>query len=219
MEAQQQQHNLPVLFNCIDPIMKQFGEGTALDEQDFRKRLSAIERLMAPFPESTALAIQHAGWDNKHELGSILQRALTATSIKASANGNVATLTIVRQKNDEEDRTFTFNKHPLGAKGKLVMVPASPDRSLKLTGQNRLAFDALVKAVDDGNQAGITLPKTSESLSERCPVDRWLAEFTRMKSDGSDKAPDSSRRAFDRARNKLQTLGVVGFYNNLAWID
>ena len=65
------------------------------------------------------LAVQHAGWDNKHELGSIMQRALTATSIKASANGNVATLTISRQKNDEEDVSLTFNKHPLGAKGKL----------------------------------------------------------------------------------------------------
>ena len=224
MEAAQREHGLPVVLITIDPIMAAYGEGTALDEQDFRQRLTAIESMMAPFPEATALALQHAGWEGKHELGSIIQRALTATSIRATANADTAQLTIVRQKNDEEGRTLTFQKQSLGGKGKLVMVPAtiSKKNAASLSGQNRIAYDALVRAIDDGNQAGTTqppLPKSGQiSLSERCPVDAWRGEYERMRSDGSDTTPDSMRRAFDRARNSLKKAGVVSFYNNLAWV-
>ncbi len=221
MEAKQSEHDLPVVFACLDPIMKTFGEGTALDEQDFRKRLAMIESIMAPFTDATALVVQHAGWDGKHELGSIIQRALTATSIKAAITGDVATLTIVRQKNDEEGRVLTFRKQPLGDKGRLVMVrdDAAVAKVSQLTGQNKLAYDALVKAIDDGHQAGQTLPSLSEGLSERCPVDLWISEFTRFRSDGSDISSDSIRRAFDRAKRHLQALKIIGVYDNWAWID
>ena len=221
MEAKQSEHGLPVVFACLDPIMKTFGEGTALDEQDFRKRLAMIECIMAPFADATALVVQHAGWDGKHELGSVIQRALTATSIKAAITGDVATLTIVRQKNDEEGRVLTFRKQPLGDKGRIVMVPAaaSVTKSHRLTGVYKLAYDALVKAIDDANQAGQTLPKVSEGLSERVSVDLWISEFTRFRSDGSDIRPDSIRHSLDRAKRRLQALKIIGVYDNLAWID
>ncbi len=76
-------------------------------------------------------------------------------SIKATINGDIATLTIIRQKNDEEGRALTFQKQPLGGKGRLVMVPhdAAVAKASQLSGQNMLAYDALVRAVDDGHQA------------------------------------------------------------------
>ena len=220
MEAAQLEHGLPVVLNTIDPIMVAYGDGTALDEQDFRQRLTAIKSMMAPFPQATALAIQHAGWEGKHEFGSIMQRALTATSIRATANGDIAQLTIVRQKNDEEGRTLTFQKQSLGGKGKLVMVPAtiSKKNAASLTGQNRIAYNALVRAIDDGNQAGNTLPKLSEGLSARCPVDPWKNEYERMRSDGADIKADTIDRSVRRAKQDLQKAGIVGFYNNFAWI-
>ena len=220
MQAAQAEHAMPVVFSCLDPIMKVYGEGAASDEQDFRKRLTAIESMMSPFPEATAVAVQHAGWDGKHELGSILQRALTATSIKAAASGDIATLTIVRQKNDEEGRTFTFRKQPLGGKGKLVMIPdeSGGGDARQLTGQTRLAYDALVRAIDDGQQANNTLPSLSGGLSARCPVDLWKAEFKRFKSDGADIKADSFDRTFRRLKGELKKLGAVGFYDNYAWI-
>jgi hypothetical protein len=149
-----------------------------------------------------------------------MQRALTATSNRATANGDIAQLTIVRQKNDEEGRTLTFQKQSLGGKGKLVMVPAtiSKKNATSLTGQSRIAYDALVKAIDDGNQAGNILPKLSESLSERCPVDLWKTEYERMRSDGADIKADTIDRSFRRAKQDLQKAGIVGFYDNYAWI-
>ena len=191
-------------------------------EQDFRQRLASIENMMAPFPEAVALAIQHAGWSGQHELGSVIQRALTATSIRAKANDkdSVAQLTIVRQKNDEEGRTFTFQKHSLGRKGRIVMIPAtiSKQKAASLVGDSRIAYDALVRVIDDGNQAGNTLPRVSERLSARCPVHLWRAEYERMKSEGADTKADTIARTFRRAKKNLQSVGVVGFYDNLAWI-
>jgi hypothetical protein len=220
MQKAQAEHDMPVVFFCLDPIMAAYGEGTALDEQDFRKRLTAIDKIMAPFPDATALAIQHSGWDGKHELGSILQRALTATSIKAAVNGDIATLTIVRQKNDEEGKVFPFRKHPIGGKGKLVMIPdeSGGGNARQLTGQIKVAYDALVRTIDDGRQANTTLPPLSGGLSARCPVDLWKAEFKRFKSDGAEMKADSFDRTFRRLKGELKKLGAIGFYDNYAWI-
>jgi hypothetical protein len=218
LQAAEITYGLPVVLIVIDPIMAAFGDGTALDESDFRKRLRAIETLSAPFPKATALVVQHAGWEGKHELGSILQRALTATSIKATANKDGATLTIVRQKNDEEGAVLHFRKMSLGSKGKVVMVPEEAGASAGhgLTGQKKDALDALVKAVDTAEMTGQSLPSMSASLSARCPVDLWRAEFERFLSDGADIKRTAIDRAWRRAKRELKALGIIALYNNYA---
>jgi hypothetical protein len=217
LQAAETKYGLPVVLIVIDPIMAAFGEGSVSDENEFRKRLKAIESLRAPFSLATALVVQHAGWDGKHELGSILQRALTATSIKAASNGDVATLTIVRQKNDEEGKTLHFRKVSLGSAGKLVVVPEETGASGRgLTGQKKDAWDALVKAVDTAEMTGQSLPKKSENLSARCPVHLWKAEFARFLSDGADTGADTIARAFRRAKSELKALGIIALYDNYA---
>ena len=81
-----------------------------------------------------------------------MQRALTATSIKARGNGEIGTLEIVRQKNAKEGKPLTFKRRVLGPDGKIVLVPSTTVETTTLTGEERKCFDALVKAVDDGNQ-------------------------------------------------------------------
>ena len=158
MEAVQKRLALPVVNITIDPIMAAFGEGTALDEQDFRKRLKAIQDLTEPFPQATAIVAQHAAWTGKHELGSILQRALTATSIKAVVVEKAAALTIVRQKNDEEGKTLNFEIHPLGGKGRIVMVPSEAGNlASKLHGNNRIAYEAIVRAVEAKDKHAVAI--------------------------------------------------------------
>ena len=105
--------------------------------------------------------------------------------------------------------------------GRIVMVPAAASvaKAHRLIGTYKLAYDALVRAVDDANQAGQALPKVSDGLSERVSVDLWISEFTRFRSDGSDISSDTIRRSFDRAKGHLQALKIIGVYDNLAWID
>ncbi len=166
MEAAQREHNLPVVFSCIDPIMKAYGDGAAVDERDFRKRLLAIENMVAPFKTATAVAIQHAGWEGKHELGSILQRALTATSIRATSNGPIAQLTVIRQKNDEEGRTITFQKHALGDKGKLVMVQDQSGAKISKTGELSQNLSAMLRILSDAGPHGLAVDEWNEAARE-----------------------------------------------------
>ena len=49
-------------------------------------------------------------------------------------------------------------------------------------------------------------------------MENWREEFKRRVSDGADKNPDTFDRAFRRARDKLHDHGLVGFYDNEAWL-
>ena len=112
----------------------------------------------------------------------------------------------------------SIDRWPGGVRVETRLVECGDRAGTTLTGQNRIAYDALVRAIDDGEQAGTTLPKLSEGVSARCLVDLWRTEYGRFRSDGSDITSDSIRRAFDRAKGALKKAGVVGYYDNLAWI-
>ncbi len=209
---------LPIRNLTIDPIMKGFGEGSALDEEEMRKRVIAVEKLRAPHPEATAILSQHCSWTAEHEFGSIMQRALTSTSIKARGNGEIGTLDIVRQKNAKEGTPLTFRRIDVGPDGKIVLEPSTSVETTTLTGEERKCFDALVRAVDDGNQAETTLPAESGFVSARVRVDLWKREYVRTRSDGADIKADNISRTWRRYKNSLQAAGRVGFYNDYAWI-
>lgn len=219
MEQLTTKFDLPIRNLTIDPIMKGFGEGSAMDEEEMRKRVIAVEKLRAPHPAATAILSQHCSWAADHEFGSIMQRALTATSIRARGQGEIGTLEIVRQKNAREGDKLIFKRRDIGPDGKIALEPSTEVDTAALTGEERKCFDALVKAVDDAQQAGQnTLPSLSALLSARVRVDRWQREFKRMKSDGPDTKPDSILRAWRRHRNSLEAAGKIGVYDDYAWI-
>jgi len=219
MEQLTARFDLPIRNITIDPVMKGFGEGSAADEEEMRIRVIAIEKLRTPHLHATAILSQHCSWTAEHEFGSIMQRALTATSIRARGQGEIGTLEIVRQKNERESDKLTFKRRDIGPDGKIVLEPSTLVETRGLTGEERKCYDALVKAIDDAQRSGQnTLPPVSALLSARVRVDCWQREFKRMKSDGPDTKVGSIHRAWRRHKNNLQAAGKIGVYDDYAWL-
>jgi AAA domain len=138
--------DLPLRNLTIDPLMKVFGDGSANEDRDMRERILLIEKLRSPYPEATAILSQHCSWAAEHEFGSITQRALTATSIRAKGEGHTSTLELMRQKNASEGETLHFQSVTLGPDGKIVMQPClAANTTHKLT-ENETILYGIIEA-------------------------------------------------------------------------
>ena len=94
------------------------------------------------------------------------------------------------------------------------MVGAAPVMPLK--GMPKIALDALYEALAECGEvvpSGHIPPKT-----RTIPVVRWTSYFE-AKTMSDPTKPDSKRRAFVRASEKLQTLKIIGVWNDRVWVS
>ena len=154
LEQAEKDHDMPVRLIVIDPFMLAFGEGTAVDEEDMRARIVTIKALMKPFPHVTVLVIQHTAWEGKHELGSVIQRALTATSIKADSNETLAELGLVRQKNDEEGIKRVFRKQTFPGPGRITVIHDASGITFSGTDALTESQSVMLRLIDEGGSEG-----------------------------------------------------------------
>jgi hypothetical protein len=101
-----------------------------------------------------------------------------------------------------------------------VVVPSEGQAftSLELPGNTKSAYDALCETIIDCGQlrpGNDRIPPDKKA----CPAESWRTTFFRIKISNPDK-PDSRRRAFDRAAEKLENLGLIGLLMILCgWPD
>lgn len=85
----------------------------------------------------------------------------------------------------------------------------------KVAGNNKLALDALREAlIASGTKppASNHIPQNPDNLV--CPVEIWKTYFNKLKAG----EPDSKRRTFVRAVDKLQSSGIIGIWDDLVWL-
>lgn len=93
-----------------------------------------------------------------------------------------------------------------------------PNKRSRMTGAERIAFDALKDVLAEAGQTG--QGRTGQNVPENVPVvsgDLWREHAYRRGISGSDE-PDSKRKAFNRARESLISKGFVGAWDDLAWV-
>ena len=113
-----------------------------------------------------------------------------------------------------------------GEAGSCVIEPTEvPDQKKeKLPPQARLAFRYLHRALD--NHAQMPPPEVREGAGRRgpiegqsiCPVDVWQQVCQDSGGLADSDNPDTHRKAFVRARRKLETLGNIGVYRDWVWL-
>ena len=99
-----------------------------------------------------------------------------------------------------------------------VVVPAdSAGRFVaKPSGAARIALEALYEAIADFGEIGPTsshIPPRTRTI----PVVRWQ-DVCQAKTISDSAKPDSKRRAFVRASQKLQELKIIGVWNDRVWL-
>ena len=223
--------DLPVRMIGVDPFTKAF-KGSATEDQDMRRNLALIRTLNAPFPNATTVLVTHSGWADEHELGSIMQRALTSTSIQCRAQESVVSASVVRQKNGVSGAQFWFTVRPDDRAGMVSLIPRkAPEASAEgLPDNARMGWEALLEVVNlygsgDYQHLEFIKPPSQKfengaviKLSGGVSVDHWRDEYDRRRPDTTDVEPDTIRRGFIRAVKDLQKRGKVIVLDKVAQV-
>ncbi len=100
-----------------------------------------------------------------------------------------------------------------------VVVPAEKSETEagpRLGGKAKIALDHLERAIEDAGE----LPPASNHIPRTKRVVRkalWRGYCEKGSLTDSDK-PDSQTKAFNRAAEKLQELGIIGVWNDFVWV-
>jgi hypothetical protein len=90
--------------------------------------------------------------------------------------------------------------------------------SAKLTGDQRIAYEALCEAIlNVGQPAPVNFPVKTTPDKKVCPIAAWRTAYFVRRITGSDK-PDSKQKAFKRAADKLRNRGFIGVYDDIVWL-
>ena len=182
---------------------------------------------------ATIIVIHHSPLSDKDRpRGHSSLFAAADTAITVEQVGDQRTATVKYQRDGEEGQRFAFSLQQLEV-GKdkhmrpvtsCIVSPLDPEearRGKPLTGHEQVAYDALVKVADDiakaASDAGQRLDLNRTSA--KCPVPVWRQEFQRRQVDAADTQPDTILKRFKRAADSLQSRGIVGFYDDKAWVE
>lgn len=204
------------------------------------KAVDSARRLIRELGATVAL-IHHLGKDRgKGARGhsSLLGALDTELTVEGCANGFRMHATKQRDIETGAGHSYTLESVALGANadGKpmssCVVVPASgsmPQEEKTIEGAQLEAYNCFKFLLD--NQGEAIPPKVVEErygpmdhkyrgarcISVKLVKDRFVRS-RQEDADGRDIEADSSRRAFDRARSKLQERGLIELFGGVMWI-
>jgi hypothetical protein len=231
IERAQDQHKLPLRSMFLDPILAAFGEGSASDDADFRRVLDSVNSLLENFKTATGVIVTHTSWEAKHEFGSMVQRALTATSVKFTVENEVSTLKLVRQKNDREGLEFHFKLVTGEEPGQVTVEALDQDEAAtlrmpkraRLKKQGRSFWNALIYVWDSAQAAdALHVPDNPEiAHSSKCAGGVRLGEvrvrFEALYGFESTANAQQKRARWSEGKNEVEVAGLCGFWKELVW--
>ncbi len=137
-------------------------------------------------------------------------RGIRLAKVKDGKDGDehVFDLKVIDLGNDDDgDPVTTCIVHPSDA--------APEPRRAKLSGQTKVAFDLLVKAVTDHGQQPPPGPFPRDILV--CPVTIWRDHCYRGFGTDRDNA-ETNRRSFNRALTNLKNLNRINVWDDFVWL-
>jgi hypothetical protein len=219
---------VPVVI-VIDTLNRSLN-GSESSDQDMTNYVKAADAIRDAF-KCAVLIIHHCGIDDKRPRGHTSltgaadaqiavrrdqESLITATVewLKDGAEGEQirSRLKVVELGKDEDGEDITS----------CVIEPADGDTTParrarpNATGPAKVALDLLRRAIIDAGET----PPASKHVPQHVRVVAlrlWRQYAYAGSVTGSDK-PDAKRKAFDRAVTKLQSLGLVGVWEEWAWL-
>jgi hypothetical protein len=203
--------------------------GSESSDEDMGAYIKATDAIREAFGCAVVL-IHHCGIDDKRPRGhtSLTGAADAQLAVRRDESGLITT-TVEWLKDGLEGETTTGRLEvvEVGADEdgepitSCVIMPTDEDeRAAKrpvATGQARIALDLLRKAIEEAGELAPSGRRFPTGQNRVVRLDLWESYFRQGLVVESDK-PDSMRKAFKRAAEKLQAAGRIGIWANWAWI-
>jgi hypothetical protein len=171
--------------------------------------------------------IHHSGHDESRLRGhsSLIGNVDAELSVKRDAASNVI-VKVERVKDGPDGAVIvsTLEQVEVGTdedgepQTSMVIRPskAKAEKATVLTGAKKIAFELLCQAIAEAGE----VPEASNHVppnTRTCPVNLWRSYCYQGTVAETDK-PDTKQKAFVRALKELQSLGVIGVWNDQVWI-
>jgi len=198
--------------------------GSESSDEDMAAYVRAADAIRDAF-RCAVIVVHHCGHDANRPRGhSALLGAVDAQiSVTRDGADNIVA-TVERMKDGPEGTTIVsrLEQVDLGldedgdALTSCIIVPseAGPEPPARpLTGINKIAFDALIRAVlDAGDQppASNHIPPGMKAVS----VELWREYFYNLRP---DEAAEAKKKSFQRARDNLQSRSIIGVWGQWVW--
>jgi len=220
-----EQTETPVVV-CVDTLNRSLGGSESKDE-DMAAYIRAADAIRQKF-SCAVLIVHHCGVDGTRPRGhTSLSGAVDAQLSAARDAGDNIIVTLEWMKDGPEDVVIIsrLDVVDLGMDehGEVitscVIVPSeatgvAPEFAIK--GMPKIALDALYEAIIECGEVvpSSHIPPRTRTVS----VVRWTSYFE-AKTMSDPTKPDSKRRAFGRASQKLQDLKIIGVWNDRVWVS
>lgn len=226
----------------LDTLSKTFG-GAKENIDDMAGYVANCERIAAAF-NCLTLIIHHRprDADAQNERGHSSLRGGVVTSILVDGD-ETKTATTVKQKDGPEHERVAFRLSPVpvgtNSRGKSVTTclvdivegefdnTAPEDNRRKLTGNKRIAFEALETLIAlHGHGPPPEIPaeclnrwKVDRVIDAGQAADKLRAEFQGVVNAKPDKLSDTARRTASRAMSDLKSAGILGSWEGWIWLQ
>jgi hypothetical protein len=221
-----QQVDAPLVLIVLDTLatmMKGADENLAADASIFISNCSELGKAFG----CTIAAVHHVGKDaTRGARGSSVLKAAADIEITVQGTEGERTAVVSKSKDGEAGLALRFTLERLEIAGtdqsSCVLSIVSPwqqggsaSRKVTVTGHAKIALDALRQAIDE---AGQIMPASSHRPNIRgCSEAIWRRYCEQVQVTATN-TPDAKRMAFKRSAERLQALGLIGFWNEWVWI-
>lgn len=222
----------------IDTLHRNFGGGDENSAKDFAAFLANIDNFLKP-TGAAILIIHHSGHDSKERSrGSSAIRSAMDIEYQVTKDGDFVTLKNTKMKDFSPPDPLMFKiKHldtglrdDSGAAVGGVVLEISDDtpppittKRTRLSLHDEKTLNALTKAIDTH---GIEPPPNIKALfpdsGHNTPpkvvsIEQWrFIAYEYLTVDSNDQ--QAKRKAFKRSREKLESLKIVAFHGEFAWV-
>ncbi len=215
--------SVPVRLVVIDTLARSMAGGNENDPQDMGDLIANADRIRQETGAAVAF-IHHSGKDEaRGGRGHSSRLAAADTEIHVTDGEDGHTATVEKQRDLPKGDVFRFdlkvielghNRHGEAVTTCIVEHDAAPQQSgPRLSGQLRQAYAVLQNRIAASGQRHIGgVPADYLSIAE----DAWREAFYSDAMPGAE--PDTKKKAFRRAADKLSDMQLVGTLNRRVWL-
>ena len=199
--------------------------GSESSDEDMSAYIRAADSLREAF-DCAVIIVHHCGIDGTRPRGhtSLTGAADAQLSVSRDAAGSIV-MTVEYMKDGAPGDTIVSRLENVevgtdddgDAITSCVVVPSetSDKAAVQVKGAAKIALEALCEALAEGGEVvpSSHIPPKTRTI----PVVRWQQYFEAKKVSDTTR-PDSKRRAFVRASERLQELKIIGVWNDHVWV-
>ena len=197
-------HGVPRLI-VVDTLARNFGPGDENSTSEMSAFVAAMDELRGRHPGCVVLIVHHSGHGDKQRArGAMALKGALDFECRAEMDDATICVTVTKMKDapDPAPMAFRLQGVPLddGASSAVLVSTVAPSGAGKLTKNQRLALRAFKTAADEQDGHG------------GLHLSQWTAAFVKIHTGST---PENKKRMFSRARDELQTKGLVSVEDDI----